>query len=44
MIITCPNNPNHSRFKIDYLVSEEWIIADNGDCLDSLTVARSPGR
>jgi hypothetical protein len=31
MNITCPNNPNHDRFKVSVEVCEEWIVDPSGD-------------
>jgi len=48
MKATCPNNPNHKRFITVAHVSEDWIVDEEGNWLETLqsleTVAKpNPG-
>jgi len=35
MKLTCPNNPEHKRFIASALISEIWLLDEDGDCNDT---------
>ena len=35
MKLTCPNNPEHKQFTACALISEVWLLDEDGDCDDT---------
>ena len=35
MKVTCPKNPNHKRFSVTAHVTEEWVVDEEGNFVES---------